>query len=159
MHAYIHIHSIHAHIYMHIYTCTHCMDATTPHAATLLHNSSNTYTALYIFTCNLYKTHTHTLLALIHTCYTKPLPSFGITGHQPRQVGSVLALHQHPSSMQAQTGVIAGWQALHHLNILAQPHSLAQYNHTALIYTIIHTHYALLPIQVDMQTWYSKNSP
>ena len=67
MHAYIHIHSIHAHIYMHIYTCTHCMVATTPHAATLLHNSSNTHTALYIYTSNSYK-HTHTHSVSTYTC-------------------------------------------------------------------------------------------
>ena len=69
MHAYIHIYSIHAHIYIYMdsYTCTHCMVTTTPHAATLLHQSSNTHTALYIYTYKSYKhIHTHTLSVPMH---------------------------------------------------------------------------------------------
>ena len=84
MHAYIHIHSIHAHIYMHIYTCTYCMDATTPPAvlSSIIHQ---THTLHYIFSHAFYiTTHTHTLLTLIQACYTKPLSFLGITGHPPR---------------------------------------------------------------------------
>ena len=108
MHTYIYIVYMHIYIYMHIYTCTHCMVTTTPHAATLLHQSSNTHTALYIYTCSSYKhTHTHSVSTYAHNALNH-YNSLALTGHQPRCVGPVLALHQHHLSMQAQTGMIAG---------------------------------------------------
>ena len=113
MHAYIHIYSIHVHIYMHIYTCTHCMVTTTPSAAyTPPPIINHTHCTMHIHMQFTYThTHTHTISLLIHTHCTKPqnhYNSLALTGHQPRCVGPVLALHQHHLSMQAQTGMIAG---------------------------------------------------
>ena len=71
MHAYILIHSIHAHMYAYLIH-VHTAWMQSPHAAIHLHNSSNTYTTLHISAYNPYKIHTHTLLALAHTCYTIP---------------------------------------------------------------------------------------
>ena len=115
MHTYIYITYMHIYIYIYIYIyiCIsrhihtawmqqHPMQYSPPQFIKHIHY------IIYFHMHSITTTHTHTLLALIQACYTKPLSFLGITGHPPRQVGSVLAPHQHPSSMQAQTGVIAG---------------------------------------------------
>ena len=66
MHAYIHIHSIHAHMYAYLYMLTHCKGITEPHAAITNPQSPCTHCIMHTHTHSLYK-HTHRHYNTIYT--------------------------------------------------------------------------------------------